>query len=167
MAVSRPLVFVLIASVLALAGFYAFGGAREQTSDSSPAAPAPAAPRSEAPAAPRPAPARAARPARAPAGVPSRVVRALRGGRTVVIFFFQPRAADDDATAEAVASVRGRGVAAFSVPVRRVSAYRAVTGALGVVRAPTVVVARRGGPARVLEGYLDAGSLRQEIADAR
>jgi hypothetical protein len=116
------------------------------------------------PAKPKVAPKKAA----VPKGVPADVTRALEANRTVVLFFYQRGSADDDATAAAVNSVRGRAnVKVFSAPITRLAAFRGVTGGAGVSQAPAVVILGRGGSARLIEGYVDSQTLAQEVADAR
>jgi hypothetical protein len=44
--------------------------------------------------------------------------------------------------------------------------FRPVLSGAGVSQVPAVVVAHAGKPARLLEGYVDSGTLRQTIADA-
>jgi hypothetical protein len=86
---------------------------------------------------------------------------------TVVLFFRQP-AADDDATAAAVHSVRGiKGVSVFSAPITKLSRYRRVVSNLGVTQAPAVVVVGSDRKAFLLEGFIDAGTLRQQVKDVR
>ena len=152
------------------------GKATATKSSAGPTKPSAAAKRSAAPdararatdappaaAKPQPAP----KPA-APAGVPAGVTRALARKQTVVLFFYQRGSADDDATAQAVASVRGRrGVKVFSAPITRLADYRAVTGGAGVSQAPAVVILGHRGAARLIEGYIDRETLAQEVADAR
>ena len=190
MAISRPILIALIAALLALAAFYATSGARQ--SSEAPSAPASAAPeRSASPTKSAP-PARAkarepgsrrggdgsAKPPRSPAkrrpavavptGMPAGVRRALAGKRTVVLFFFQRGSADDAATARAVASLRGRrGAQVFSAPISRLADYQAVIGGLGVTQAPSVVIVGRDRAARLIEGFVDAETLAQQVADAR
>jgi hypothetical protein len=104
----------------------------------------------------------------ASAGVPAGVARALARDRTVVLFFRQRGSADDDATARAVASVRGRrGVAVFSAPVARLDDYAVFTGSLSIAQAPAVVIVSKGDKARLIEGYIDRETLAQELADTR
>lgn len=101
------------------------------------------------------------------AGLPPDVARALAKKRTVVLFFRQQGSADDDATARAVASLRGRrGVAVFSAPISRLADYRAITDRVGVSQAPSVVIVGRKG-ARLVEGFVDRETLAQEVADSR
>ena len=192
MAVSRPFLVALLGAVLVAVLFLVMG--RASTGDSGqaspPAAEEAAKPPEEAVKTAKPA-AKAkrravaaassakgeARPAAraqakpksqpAPAGVPSEVVRALARKRTVVLFFRQRGSADDDATAQAVASQRGRpGVSVFSAPISRLADYRAIAGEAGVSQAPAVVVVGRKG-ARLIEGYVDSETLAQEVADSR
>ena len=109
---------------------------------------------------------RAARPAGA--GAPARVERAVKRGRTVVLFFFQRGGADDSATAASVASMRGRrGVSVFTAPVSKVGDFRAITGNLGLSQAPAVVIVGSKSKARVVEGFIDPETLAQEVADSR
>lgn len=179
MAVSRPVLLALVGAVLVAALFLATMGGRATTGDSvePPAATAEKRPTPPAPAATAKGGAPAATPATkagekrkvaAPAGVPAAVVRALARKRTVVLFFRQRGSADDDATARAVASLRGRrGLAVFSAPISRLADYRAITDQAGVSQAPAVVVVGRSGRARLIEGFVDRDSLAQEVADAR
>lgn len=99
---------------------------------------------------------------------PAAVKRAIRGNKTVVVYFYGPESADDSATGRAVAGLKGqRGVAVFKVSIRRLTAYRDLVGELGIAQAPAVVIVGRGRSARVIEGYVDPPTLRQDVADAR
>lgn len=196
MAISRPILLALVGALLALGAFYATSGARnsgdeaqpgpavepkpapkspakDSAAKSSPKAPAASADADAARPASRPdakrTPAKpASKPTAAPTGMPADVSRALAGKRTVVLFFFQRGAADDEATARAVASIRGRrGVQVFSAPIARLADYRAVTAGVGVSQAPAIVILRPGGGARLIEGFVDPESLAQQVADAR
>jgi hypothetical protein len=44
--------------------------------------------------------------------------------------------------------------------------FRPVLEGAGVSQVPSVVIARKGKPARLIEGYVDRGTLRQSVADA-
>jgi hypothetical protein len=191
MPLSRPVLLALVGAIVAVAGFFATQGAREQASvsDPVPAVPAdkPAKPAAKAakaaadpakpaadPAAAKPSPKPAtpvkSKPARAatPAGLPAHVARALRAKDVTVIFFRQAGGVDDAATAKAVAAQRGRkGVAVFSADIKDLNRYRAVVADLGLSQAPAVVILGKGGTARVLEGYIDPQTLAQEVADSR
>jgi hypothetical protein len=108
----------------------------------------------------------AQRPARRQGTGPAAVRRALAQQR-IVLLFFRQQGADDDAVAEAVSSVRGRsGVSVFTLPVGQAPKYAEV-GAADVVRAPTIVLLRRGDEPRIFEGFIDSETLAQAVTDAR
>jgi Flavin reductase like domain len=107
------------------------------------------------------------------AGLPSDVARALNAHKVVVLFFYEPAASDDQATRAAVRSARsaanpaaGRAVAVFQDVVARISDYRRVVGSLGISQSPAMVVIDRDRKARLLQGYLDSGTIRQTVRDA-
>ncbi len=173
MAVSRPVLLALLGAVLVAAAWFATSGSRSAESTSESAAPAaeqkPAAAERPAtgPSKPKVAASADEAAATAQSGVPARVTRALDAGDTVVLFFFQPGASDDAATAAAVRGVRGaRKVKVFNVPIAQVARYRAVISGAGVGQAPAVVIANKKG-ASLVEGYVDSASLEQQVADAR
>lgn len=170
MAVSRPLLLVLVGAVLAAAAFFATSSRSSDSGGSDPAPVTQAAPPKEAApkaAAPQAAAPKPALPAAAELGVPAKVTRAIDSGKTAVLFFFQPGAADDGATATAVRGVRGQqGVRVFAVPIADVAKYRAVVSGAGVSQAPSVVIATKRG-ATLVEGFVDRESLVQQVADAR
>lgn len=196
MPISRPLLIVLVAAVLALVGFYATQGSRNSV-DSAPVveAPPPTAvakvDKSQAAKPPQAddAPAKQVRPkvdkaqpkaddktqaksdkASKPKAVtgPVAVRRAIDDRKRVVLFFKAPRGADDRATARAVAAQRGRrGVVVVSEPIARLARYRDLIGGLGISQAPAVVIVGKDGAARLVEGYVDPATLAQEVADAR
>ena len=181
MPLSRPVLLALVGAIVAVAGFFATQGAREQASVSDPVPQVPAD-KPAKPAKPEPAPAAAAKPApkaaapvenkparaAAPAGLPAPVARAVRAKDVTVIFFRQARGVDDAATARAVAAQRGRkGVAVFSADIKDLNRYRAVVAGLGLSQAPAVVILGKGRTARVLEGFIDPQTLAQEVADSR
>ena len=180
MALSRPFVLAVIGALLAVATFASMRSAAERaqaddtanapTVQRAPSATAPAKP--AAPAEPQsttPAKPKAEKKKAAPAvkGVPPKLGKALQSKRTIVLFFRQS-AADDDATAAAVRSVRGtKNVAVFTAPITKVARYRRVINDLGVTQAPAVVIVGKDRKARLLEGYIDPLSLRQQVKDAR
>ncbi|MGI8674270.1 MAG: hypothetical protein ACR2KD_03115, partial [Thermoleophilaceae bacterium] len=89
--------------------------------------------------------------------------RALERGKVVVVLFTQ-RGADDDATLSALRELsvkRSPRVAVFRDRVSNLTDYGPLAAGLGISRAPSVVVVDRDHRVRVLEGYLDRGSLRQ------
>lgn len=194
MAVPRPILLAVIGVVLLVATFMATRGSSEKTSSSSaPAAkaPAPAAPSPSQAAAPAAKPSKTAsqpktqsssaqasktkahgKSAKAPArrassASPAAVERALARHRVVVLAFFQP-GADDRATRSAVQALSRRHVATvFTERIGRIGRYRSIVGSLGVNQAPAVVIVDQKRHARVVEGYVDAETLAQEVADAR
>lgn len=100
-------------------------------------------------------------------GLPRPVARALAQRRTIVLFFRQG-GSDDALTADAVDGVRGlRGVSVFAAPIQRLGRYSAVIGGLGLAQAPAVAVVGRERQARVVEGFVDPGTLRQLVLDVR
>jgi len=102
-----------------------------------------------------------------PSGVPVDVGRALRD-RQVVVLFFGQGGADDVATAEAVASLRGlKRVAVFRDGIQNLGKYARIVSGLGVAQAPAVVIVGTRRRARLIEGFVDSGTLRQQVVDAR
>jgi hypothetical protein len=102
-------------------------------------------------------------------GLPSDVARALNSGKIVVLFFYEPAASDDQATRAAIRAVRSAGssVALFQDTVSRISDYRRVVGTLGISQSPAMVVVDRNRNAQLFQGYLDSGTIRQTVRDAR
>ena len=194
MPISRPVLLGLIGAILAMATFFATSAARKEAAPA--AAPAVEQPKpdvkkavadkpavkpkkSEAaatPAKPAPKKAEAKAPAKTPAkpaapkveGVPPSVARALAKKRVVVLFFRQSGSADDRAVASAVNGLKGRkGVSVFSDNIARLARYRAAVGQLGISQAPAVVIVGSDGKAKVVEGFVDGGTLTQQVVDAK
>jgi hypothetical protein len=95
--------------------------------------------------------------------------RAVADHRKVVIFFENPRGADDRAVDSAVRGLdrETRNVVVLTDHVGNVDKYGSMVEDLGVSQTPAVVVIDRRGSARLLQGYIDAASLVQVVADAR
>jgi hypothetical protein len=95
--------------------------------------------------------------------------RAVADNKKVVIFFKNPRALDDQAVAESVRSLdrRTKNVVVLSDDVRNSGRYGSLLEDLQVSQAPAIVVIGRSGKADLIEGYVDADSLVQVVADAR
>ena len=55
----------------------------------------------------------------------------------------------------------------LSDDVRNAKRYGKLVEDLGVTQAPAIVIVDRGGKARLIEGFVDAESLVQDVADAR
>ena len=124
----------------------------------------------------KPAHAKAPKPAHASArtapvgGVQGRVLaaaKALSEGKVVVFFFSKAGAADDVGARHAVESIRGMsGVRIFSAGLGEVSAYRPMLADVGISQIPSTVIVRPGKKAVLIQGFVDAGTLRQNVADA-
>jgi hypothetical protein len=95
--------------------------------------------------------------------------RAIADNRKVVIFFQNPKGLDDKAVARSVRALdrRTKSVAVLTDDVRNVDRYGSMVEDLGVNQAPAIVVIGRSGKASLIEGYIDAESLVQVVADAR
>jgi hypothetical protein len=95
--------------------------------------------------------------------------RAVADKRKVVIFFRTPKGIDDRAVARSVRSLdrRRKAVVVLSDDVRNADRYGSMVEDLGVNQAPAIVVIGRSGKASLIEGYIDAESLVQVVADAR
>jgi hypothetical protein len=102
--------------------------------------------------------------------VQSRVLaaaRALAEGKVVIFFFTNPGAADDVGTRTAMKAVRGMPrVQIFDASLDEVAAYRPMLSSVGISQIPSTVIVRPGRKAVLLQGFVDAGTLRQNVADA-
>jgi len=112
---------------------------------------------------------RAAR-APAPTTVQDRVLAAAQAlaANEVVIFFFSNNGPADDAGARAaVESLRGvPGVHVFDANLDEVAAFRPMLSNVGISQVPSTVIVRPGRKAVLIQGFVDAGTLRQNVADA-
>ena len=104
-------------------------------------------------------------------GVPPQVRKAaaaLEKDQVVVFFFTRPGAADDTGARIAVDSLKGmKGVAVFEEGIEQVGAYRPMLSQLEISQVPATAIVRPGRKAVLLQGFVDAGTLRQNVADAR
>jgi hypothetical protein len=172
MAVPRPVLLALLGLALCATAFMATRGAREPGGASiaaAPVTPAPvvhkAATHKAVKAAPKLVPAKPQHTAAQLTAI--KVTKALARGDAVVFFFTRAGAADDTGTREAVRAAQGRPhVTIVRAGLKDLSDFRPVLSGAGVSQVPAVVVAHAGKPARLLEGYVDSGTLRQTIADA-
>lgn len=165
MTLPRPALLALLGGVLVVAVFAitrAAGGAGE-TADPAPVEP-PARSGEQVARAAGDEPA-AAKQKKADRGVPAALERALKRGQVVVLAFTQDGAADDAAVRDALRSLRD--VPVFVADVRDLGDYQELVGSLAIDQAPAVVVVGRKRKARVLEGYVDPGTLAQQVEDAR
>ena len=93
--------------------------------------------------------------------------KALGQGKVVVFFFTRPGTPDDSATAAAVRSLHGmKNVAVFKANLSDIATYRPMLQNVGISEVPAVVVVRPGQRAVLFQGYVDGGTLRQNVADA-
>lgn len=101
------------------------------------------------------------------ASLATRVKAALDRGDAVVFLFTRAGAADDTSTRQSVAALRGIDrVMVVKAGLQDLADFRPVLAGAGVSQVPSVVIAREGKPARLIEGYVDRGTLRQRVADA-
>jgi hypothetical protein len=97
-----------------------------------------------------------------------RAARAVARHRKVVILFRNPKGLDDKAVTAAVRSVaRNTKALVLRDHVANVDQYGSFVRDVGVSQAPAIVVVDRRGDARLIEGFVDAASLAQVVADAR
>lgn len=154
----------LVIVLLAPASFLLVRG--RAASVAPPTTPAPSSPATSGATAKAPAPARPV----PVAGVPAPVLAALGERKLVVLLFSQAIGADDAATRAAVRALERSpdpGVAVFGADVGELPRYRPLLRDVGITQVPAVVLVDSRRRARLLEGYLDEGSLRQHVADLR
>ena len=167
MAVSRPLLIALAGALLLCGAFFASRALSSGQETSSPADATPAPP-AEAAATPGGG-ASPARPARDPREeLPDRVLGALTEGKVIVFLFTQTGAADDTETRRALRAIdrAGGDVEVLHDSIREIGRYKRVVSGVGVSQAPALVIVGRDRKARVLEGYIDPGTMRQVVRDA-
>ena len=101
--------------------------------------------------------------------VSKKALRAVEQGKEVVLFFNNPRALDDQATAESVKYLKAhtKKLVVFTDDVEHTRSYGELVEKLGVTQAPAIVFINRRGKASLVEGYVDGPSLVQVVADAR
>jgi len=96
------------------------------------------------------------------------VVRDLRGGKVVVLLFWNAKAADDVATRGAVRDLNRHGgkVAVHVVPISRVGEYESITRGVTINQSPTTLVIDRKRRTRSIIGLTERGELTQAVDDA-
>ena len=106
----------------------------------------------------------------AESGVSGRVLaaaKALGEDKAVVFFFSKPGAADDVGARVAMKSLRGMDrVEIFDATLDELAAYRPMLASVGISQIPSTVIVRPGKKAILIQGFVDAGTLRQNVADA-
>ena len=190
MAVPRPVLFALLGLTLVVAAFLATRGGQDESVTQSPkteAAPglhasdpatgAPGAKGSKSPAGTgipaKPAAPVAQKPKPKPA-IPADVkmaADALDAKKVVVLLFTKPGAADDTQTRISARTVRSmKGVVFVQAGIERLAAFRPMldssASSLGISQIPATVIVRPGRQAVLLQGFVDPGTLRQNVADA-
>lgn len=103
-------------------------------------------------------------------GVPAGVARALAQRKVIALLFTLEGAADDSATRSALRSLETGSkskVAVFTDSIANVGRYSRLVGSLGISQVPSVVIVDTKREAQLLEGYVDSGTLRQYVADAK
>jgi hypothetical protein len=92
---------------------------------------------------------------------------ALEQDKVVVFFFTKPGAADDTLSRLSVRKIEGmKGVEVFKADIADVGSYRPMLSQLEISQVPATAIVRPGKRAVLLQGYVDAGTLRQNVADA-
>jgi hypothetical protein len=96
------------------------------------------------------------------------VVRDLRGGKVVVMLFWNAKAADDVATRDVVRGLNRHGgnVAVHVVPISRVGEYESITRGVAINQSPTTLVIDRKRRTRPIVGLTERGELTQAVDDA-
>jgi hypothetical protein len=186
MSIPRPVLLAVLGLAALTALFLATRNASQNESVTPPSAPAKPAPATKAPDAKaskpdarKAAPAKPAEPKQAVTprkpkladDVPPQVreaAAALGKDQVVVFFFTKPGAADDTGARIAVRSLEGmKGVKVFKAGIEEVGAYRPMLAQLEISQVPATAIVRPGKKAVLLQGFVDAGTLRQNVADAR
>jgi hypothetical protein len=114
-------------------------------------------------------------PAKAKAAAPAtvadpsdRLLAYLAKGKTLVILF-HGNGTDDAAARKAVhrTALKDKNMVSAYVPIGKVGKYEAITSGVDVLTFPTILVIGTDHKARSLTGFVDAGTVRQAIGDAR
>ena len=101
-------------------------------------------------------------------GLPLRVLKAIGEHKVVVLLFWSPKAADDQAVRRALRKIdRHDGkVLAHATNLKRIAAYGQITRGANVEQSPTVVVVDRNMKVDTLVGYVDRVTIDQAVTDA-
>jgi hypothetical protein len=109
---------------------------------------------------------------KASAGVPSMqiaVEHELQQNKTVLILFWNPKGADDNAVHRELPAVQhklGGKVAVHYASAGQVGAYGTITHAVQVTQTPTLLIVNPHGQTTTLTGLTDAFSIEQSISEA-
>lgn len=91
----------------------------------------------------------------------------LARGDVVVLLFWDPRGADDQAVHAEVRSLHATKLAVHEAAPGEVAAFGTITRGVQVYGTPTILVVDRKGHTQVLTGLQDAYAIGQAIAEAR
>jgi hypothetical protein len=96
------------------------------------------------------------------------IMRDVKGGKVVVLLFWNAEAADDIATRGALRGLdRHHGkVVVHVIPISQVARYPSVTKGVKIAGSPTTVIIGRKGRARVIAGLSEPRELSQAVGDA-
>jgi hypothetical protein len=182
MAVPRPVLFAVLGLAMLIALFLATRNGAQNESVTPPSNAAKPAPATKSPAdkpatkpsarsaAPQPKAVTPKKPKLADDVPPQvRAAAAALGRDHVVVFFFsKPGAADDTGARVAVDEIDGtKGVKVIRAGLDDVGAFRPMLAQLEISQVPATAIVRPGKKAVLLQGFVDAGTLRQNVADAQ
>lgn len=186
MAVPRPVLIALLGLAMLMAVFLATRNAQNESVTPPVTQAKPVAPKSGADKASRPSrpETRQSTPAQKPEAKPAprkpkpaetvppqvrEAAAAVEAGNVVVFFFTKPGAADDTLSRLSVKELERttKGAEFFKADIADVGAYRPMLSQLEISQVPAVAIVRPGKRAVLLQGYVDAGTLRQHVADAQ
>jgi hypothetical protein len=96
------------------------------------------------------------------------IVREMRGGKVVVVLFWNAEGADDIATRGALRDVHSHGgkVAVHVVPISQVARYPSITQGVTIAQSPTTLVIGSKRQTRVITGLSEPRELTQAVDDA-
>jgi hypothetical protein len=101
-------------------------------------------------------------------GVPKPVAEAIGKEKTLVLLFWNDRAADDREVRQALRKVDrwdGR-VFTHAAPISKISRYGRITRGVGLEQSPTIAVVDTELRAETVVGYVDAATIDQMVIDA-
>lgn len=100
------------------------------------------------------------------AGMPTPVYSALQDGKTVLIYFWEPDARDDQRTDDSVSYVkkrRGGDLKVIRDTIDNASRYDGIAQVAEITQTPGIIV-MYGGEAITTQGYIDGDALNTKIA---
>ncbi len=94
----------------------------------------------------------------------------LKGGKVVLLLFWNPKASVDVAVhkeLQAVGRKLGGKIAVHDAEAKQVGSFGSITQAIQVYQTPTILLVNRHGVTTTLTGLTDVYSLEQTIEEAR